>query len=53
MLGVLSATFMLVDRFVATMQLEVSATFMHVKVSAANMWVTFLLKLCRWKPLLQ
>ena len=40
MLVVLSATFTLVDLFVAVMQLEVSAAFMMVKVSAANVWVT-------------
>ena len=51
MLVVRSATFMLVDLFVATMQvtvsvaimqLEVSAAFMQVKVSAAIMWVTII-----------
>ena len=49
MLAVLSATFVLVDVFVAIMQvtvsvavmhLEVSAKFMQVKVSAANTWMT-------------
>ena len=48
MLVVLSATIILVDLFVAfkqvivcvaIIQLEVSATFMQVKASAANMWV--------------
>ena len=51
---------MLVDLFVAVMkatvsvavmQLEVSATLMQVKIFAANMWVTILLKLCRWSLL--
>ena len=41
---VLSSTIMLVDLFVA---------FMQVKVSAANMWVTIFLKLCTWESLLQ
>ena len=49
MLVVLSATTMLVYRFVAIaqvtvsvaiIQLEISAAFMQLKVSAANMWVT-------------
>ena len=57
MLVVPSATLMLVDLFVAVMkvtvsvaimQLEVFATHMPVKISASNMWVTVLLKLCRW-----
>ena len=43
---VLSATFMLVDPFVAIMHvLEVSAAFMQVKVSAANMWVTIFIEI--------
>ena len=43
---VLSATFMLVDLFVAIMHvLEVSAAFMQVKVSAANMWVTIFIEI--------
>ena len=53
---VLSAAFMLVDlcfSYVAIMQLEVSATLVQVKGSAANMWVTIFLKLCRWESLLQ
>ena len=54
MLLVLSATFMLVDLFVAIMQvtvsvtimhLEVSAAFMQVKLSAANMWVTIFIEI--------
>ena len=36
----LSATVMLVNLFVAIMQLEVSGALMQVIVSAANMWVT-------------
>ena len=53
MLVVLSATFILVDLFVAIMQvtvsveimqLEVSAPFMQVKVSTANMWVTIFIE---------
>ena len=54
MLVVLSATFILVDLFVAIMQvtisveimqLQVSAPFIHVKVSAANMWVTIFIEI--------
>ena len=54
MLVLLSATFILVDLFVAIMQvtvsveviqLEVSAPFVQVKMSAANMWVTFLIEI--------
>ena len=54
MLVVLSATLMLLDRFVAVkkmtvsvaiMQLEVSATLMQVKISAANMWVTIFIEI--------
>ena len=53
MLVVLSATFILVDLFVAIMQvtvsvkimqLEVSTPFMQVKVSAANVWVTIFIE---------
>ena len=49
MLVVLSATFILVDLFLAIMQVTVSveivqfedsAPFMQMKMSAANMWVT-------------
>ena len=48
------ATYILVDLFVAIvqvtvsvaiMQLEVSAAFMQVKVSAANMWVTIFIEI--------
>ena len=51
---VLSATFILVDLFVAIMQvtvsvenfqLEVSAPFIQVKVSVANMWVTIFIEI--------
>ena len=51
---VLSAIFILVDLFVAIMQvtvsveimqLEVSAPFMQVKVFAANMWVTIFIEI--------
>ena len=54
MLVVLSAKIMLVDLFVANMQvtvsvaikqLEVFSAFMHVKVSAANMWVTIFIEI--------
>ena len=41
-LVVLSARTMLVDTFVAVMQLEVSAALMQVNVSAANIWVTIM-----------
>ena len=44
MLAVLSATVLLVDLFVAIMQLEVSAGFMQMKVSEANVWVTIFIK---------
>ena len=37
---ILSATGMLVDLYVAIMQVTVSVAFMHLDVSAANMWVT-------------
>ena len=56
MLLVLSATIMLVDLFVAIthvivsfaiMQLEVSATFMKVKASAANIMVTIFIEIMR------
>ena len=54
MLVVLSTTFILVDLFVAIMQvtvsveiiqLQVSAPFMQVKVSAANMWVMIFIEI--------
>ena len=54
MLAVLSATFMLVDLFVAItqvtvsvaiMHLEVSAAFIQVKASAANMLVTIFIEI--------
>ena len=45
MLVILSATFMLVDLFVAIMELEVSAAFTQGKVSAANMWVTIFIEI--------
>ena len=45
MLVVLSATFMLVDLFVAIMQGTVSAAFMQGKVSATNMWVTIFIEI--------
>ena len=37
--------FILVDLFVAIMQLEVSEPFMQVKVFAANMWVTIFIEI--------
>ena len=50
MLVILSATFILTDLFVAIMQVTVSveiisAPFMEVKVSAANMWVTIFIEI--------
>ena len=54
MLVLLSAKFILVDLFVAIMQvtvtfeiiqLQVSAPFIQVKLSAANMWVTILIEI--------
>ena len=54
MLVVVPATFMMVDLFVAIMQLTVSvaimqlevfAAFMQVKFSAAKMWVTIFIEL--------
>ena len=50
MLVVLSATFILTDLFVAIMQVTVSveiisAPFMEVKVSSANMWVTIFIEI--------
>ena len=58
MLVLLSATFILVDLFVAIMQvtvsveimqLEVSASFMPVNLSAANMWVTIFIEIMHMK----
>ena len=54
MLVVLCATFILVDLFVAIMQvtvsaeimqLQVSGPFLQVKVSAGNMWVTIFIEI--------
>ena len=52
MLVVLSATLMLVDRFVSVMKVTVSVTIMQLEVSATPMLVkvsAFFLKLCRWE----
>ena len=45
MLVVLSATFILVDLFVAIMQVTVSVKIMQSEVSAANMWVTIFIEI--------
>ena len=58
MLVVLCGTFILIDLFVAIMQVtvsaeimqfEVSGPFLQVKVSAANMWVTIFIQIMHMK----
>ena len=58
MLVVLCATFILVDLFVAIMQVIISVEIMQLEVpapfmSAANMWVTIFIEIMPMKSLLQ